>query len=303
MKKILSTFAIVMTACVASAQQEAMYTHYAFNTLSINPAYAGSREALTITALHRSQWVGFKGAPTSQTVNLHAPIGEDMGVGLSVMHDKTGPVNATSVFADYAYKMPLLTGKLSMGIKAGIDMFNIDLTQLTAIDAGDIAVANYSKVNPNVGLGAHFATDKYFIGLSSPRLLPLRYYADNVSGLKSNEKIHAYLMGGYVFDINPKLQLKPIALIKTTGAAPTQAELTGIATLDKRLELGAMLRTGDAFGIIAGFNFDNSLRIGYSFDWSYGINTGRYNAGSHEIVLRYDFIQGVKKKIVSPRNF
>jgi type IX secretion system PorP/SprF family membrane protein len=199
--------------------------------------------------------------------------------------------------------MPLLTGKLSMGIKAGIDMFNIDLTQLTAIDAGDIAVANYSKVNPNVGLGAHFATDKYFIGLSSPRLLPLRYYADNVSGFKSNEKIHAYLMGGYVFDINPKLQLKPIALIKTTGAAPTQAELTGIATLDKRLELGAMFRTGDAFGIIAGFNFDNSLRIGYSFDWSYGINTGRYNAGSHEIVLRYDFIQGVKKKIVSPRNF
>lgn len=303
MKKILSTFAIVMTACVASAQQEAMYTHYAFNTLSINPAYAGSREALTITALHRSQWVGFKGAPTSQTVNLHAPIGEDMGVGLSVMHDKTGPVNATSVFADYAYKIPLLTGKLSMGIKAGIDMFNIDLTQLTAIDAGDIAVANYSKVNPNVGLGAHFATDKYFIGLSSPRLLPLRYYTDNVSGFKSNEKIHAYLMGGYVFDINPKLQIKPIALIKTTGAAPTQAELTGIATLDKRVELGAMFRTGDAFGIIAGFNFDNSLRIGYSFDWSYGINTGRYNAGSHEIVLRYDFIQGVKKKIVSPRNF
>jgi type IX secretion system PorP/SprF family membrane protein len=110
-------------------------------------------------------------------------------------------------------------------------------------------------------------------------------------------------MGGYVFDINPKLQVKPIALIKTTGAAPTQAELTGIATLDKRLELGAMFRTGDAFGVIAGFNFDNSLRIGYSFDWSYGLNTGRYNAGSHELVLRYDFVQGVKKKIVSPRNF
>jgi type IX secretion system PorP/SprF family membrane protein len=226
-----------------------------------------------------------------------------MGVGFSVLHDKVGPVNATSVFADYAYKLPLLTGKLSMGIKAGIDMFNIDLSGLTAIDAGDVAAQNYSKVNPNFGLGAHYSTDKYFVGLSSPRLLPMRYYPDNVQGYKANEKIHAYLMGGYVFDINPKLQVKPIALIKTTGAAPTQAELTGIATLDKRLELGAMFRTGDAFGVIAGFNFDNSLRIGYSFDWSYGLNTGRYNAGSHELVLRYDFVQGVKKKIVSQRNF
>jgi type IX secretion system PorP/SprF family membrane protein len=303
MKKIVSIFAIVLSASYTLAQQEAMYTHYAFNTLSINPAYAGSREALTITALHRSQWVGFKGAPTSQTINIHAPIGEDMGVGLSVMRDKLGPVNATSIFADYAYKLPVLTGKLSLGIKAGVDMFNIDLTNLTAIDAGDVAAQNYSKTNPNFGLGAHYSTDKYFVGLSSPRLLPLRYYPDNVQGFKANEKIHTYLMGGYVFDINSKLQVKPIALIKTTGAAPTQAELTGIATLDKRLELGAMFRTGDAFGVLAGFNFDNSLRIGYSFDWSYGLNTGRYNAGSHELVLRYDFVQGVKKKIVSPRNF
>lgn len=303
MKKIVSIVSIVLSASGAIAQQEAMYTHYAFNTLSINPAYAGSREALTITALHRSQWVGFKGAPTSQTVNVHAPVGEDMGVGLSIMRDKLGPVNTTSVFADYAYKVPLLTGKLSMGIKAGFDMLNLDLTNLTAIDAGDVAAQNYSKTNINLGLGAHYTTDKYFVGLSTPRLLPLRYYPDNVQGFKANQKIHAYLMGGYVFDINPKLQIKPIALIKTTGAAPTQAELTGIATLDKRLEIGAMFRTGDAIGVLAGFNFDNSLRLGYSFDWSYGLNTGRYNAGSHELVLRYDFVQGIKKKIVSPRNF
>lgn len=280
-----------------------MYTHYAFNTLSINPAYAGSREALTLTALNRSQWVGFKGAPTSQTINLHSPIGEDMGVGLSFMHDKTGPVNMNSVYADYAYKIPLMTGKLSMGIKAGFDMYSIDLANLTAIDAGDVVAQNYSKINPNVGLGVHYSTSKYFVGLSSARLLPMRYYQDNVTGQKANQQIHAYLMGGYVFDVNSKLQFKPIALIKTTGSAPTQAELTAMATLDKRLELGAMFRTGDAFGILAGFNFDNSLRIGYSFDWSYGLNTGRYNAGSHEIVLRYDFIQGVKKKIASPRNF
>jgi type IX secretion system PorP/SprF family membrane protein len=303
MKKIISTFAIMLTVLYGNAQQDAMYTHYSFNTLSINPAYAGSREALTITALHRSQWVGFKGAPTSQTINLHAPVGEDMGVGLSILHDRLGPVNSTAVFADYAYKMPLSVGRLSMGIKAGFDMINTDLSNLTAIDNGDVVMQNYSTVNLNFGLGAHYSTDKYFIGLSSPRLLPMRYYPDNVSGYKANQVIHAYLMGGYVFDINSKLQLKPIALIKTTGTAPTQAELTAIATLDKRLEVGGMFRTGDAFGILAGFNFDNNLRIGYSFDWSYGLNTGRYNAGSHELVLRYDFIQGVRKKIVSPRYF
>jgi type IX secretion system PorP/SprF family membrane protein len=303
MKKLVSTIVIVVTGMSAFAQQEAMYAHYAFNTLSINPAYAGSREALTITALHRSQWVGFKGAPTSQTINIHAPLSDDMGGGLSVMRDKLGPMNATSVFADYAYKIPLFTGKLSMGIKAGADIFNIDLSNLTAIDGGDVAAQNYSKVNANVGLGLHYSTEKYYIGLSSPRLLPMRYYPDHVVGKKAYEQIHAYLMGGYVFDLNEQIQIKPIALVKTTGAAPTQADLTCIVSLNKRLELGGMYRTADAFGILAGFNFDNSLRIGYSFDWSFGLNTGRYNAGSHELVLRYDFIQGVKKKIASPRNF
>jgi type IX secretion system PorP/SprF family membrane protein len=303
MKKIVSTIAIVVTGFCVHSQQEAMYTHYAFNTLSINPAYAGSREALTITALHRSQWVGFRGAPTSQTINIHAPLSEDMGGGLTIMRDKLGPMNATSVFADYAYKIPLMNGKLSMGIKAGADFFNVDLANLTVIDGSDIAAQNYSKVNPNVGLGLHYSTEKYYIGLSSPRLLPMRYYPDHVAGKKANEQIHAYLTGGYLFDVNQKLQIKPIVLVKTTGAAPTQADLTLMFALDKRLELGGMYRTGDAFGVLAGFNFDNSLRIGYSFDWSFGLKTGRYNAGSHEIVLRYDFIQGVNKKIASPRNF
>jgi type IX secretion system PorP/SprF family membrane protein len=303
MKRIVLSIVIMLSVTHVMAQQEAMYTHYAFNTLAINPAYAGSREALTVTALHRSQWVGFKGAPSSQTINIHAPVKEDMGVGLSFGHDRVGPLNSTSIFADYAYKIPVSNGKLALGLKAGMDMYSIDLTSLTAIDAGDVSAQNYSKVNLNFGVGAHYSTDKYFVGLSTPRILPMRYYPDNVKGFKANEQLHLYLMGGYIFDVNSKIQLKPIALIKTTGAAPTQAELTAIASLEKKLEIGAMFRTGDAFGVLVGFNFDNSLRLGYSFDWSYGLNTGRYNAGSHELVLRYDFVQGVQKKIVSPRNF
>lgn len=303
MKKRISIIVMFFASLCANAQQEAMYTHYAFNTLAINPAYAGSREALTITALHRSQWVGFKGAPMSQTLTLHSPIGEDMGVGLSFLHDRIGPVVSTAVFADYAYKVPIGTGSLAMGVKAGVDIFNIALSGLTAFDVGDVIAQNYSKVLPNVGVGFHYSHNKYFVGLSSPRLLPLRFYEEQVQGYKANEAIHAYLMGGYMFDINPKFQIKPIAFIRATPMAPIQGEITSIFTFDKRFELGAMYRTGDAFGILAGFNFENNLRIGYSFDWSYALSTGRYNSGSHEIVLRYDFVQAVNKKIVSPRNF
>lgn len=306
MKHIVLTIALLVSTLSTFAQQEAMYTHYAFNTLMINPAYAGSREALTFTALHRSQWVGFKGAPQTETFTMHAPFRDnDMGLGLSILNDHIGPVNNTSFNVDYAYKIPFYNGRLSMGLKGGIDLMQIRLTELYAMDGNDMAIANNvrNQVLPNVGFGAYYSERNYYVGISSPRLVQNRINLVNNSSSLAKEKQHYYIIGGTMLNINPMFALKPMGLIKITGGAPIELDLTAILVMDERYEFGAMMRTRDAFGFLFGINFDNNMRLGYSFDWSFGLNTGRYNAGSHEIIIRYDFIKSDRKAIVSPRYF
>jgi type IX secretion system PorP/SprF family membrane protein len=306
MKNIAITFTLLFCVYSVNAQQEAMYTHYAFNTLSVNPAYAGSRDALTMTALHRSQWVGFKGAPTTQTFTMHAPLRDNsMGLGFSALNDKIGPVNNSSFYLDYAYKIPLGNGKLSMALKGGLDIMQASLTPLLAIDNGDAAIGNNirNEMLPNFGLGTYYSTDNYYLGLSCPRLIQNHINLTNLTSSTAIQRRHYYFIAGTMIDINSNLQVKPMGLIKLTRAAPTELDLTAIFVLDKKIELGGMYRTGDAVGVLFGINFDNNLRLGYSFDWSFGVKTGKYNAGSHEIVLRYDFVKNVKRRIVSPRYF
>lgn len=306
MKYIVLIFALLIFSLGLKAQQEAMYTHYAFNTLVINPAYAGSREALTLTALHRSQWVGFKGAPKTETFTIHAPFRDnDMGLGVSIMNDNIGPVNNTSFNIDYAYKIPLWNGRLSMALKGGLDLMQINLTDLLSIDANDQSIANNvrNQLLPNLGLGTYYSKENFYVGISCPRLLRNRINLVNNGTDLAREKQHYYFIGGTMITINPNLYVKPMGLIKITAGAPIQGDLTAIFVLDKRYEFGGMIRTKDAFGFLFGINFENHIRLGYSFDWSFGLNTGRYNGGSHEIVLRYDFIKNERKAIVSPRYF
>ena len=306
MKNSLLTFAIVLCSLTVSGQQEAMYTHYAFNTLSVNPGYAGSREALTLTLLHRSQWVGFKGAPTTQTFTLHTPIRDnEMGIGLSAMNDRIGPVNNSSFYLDYAYKIPVYNGLLSAGLKGGLDIMQANLVGLAATDQNDLSIANNvrNEILPNFGLGVYYSTDRYYVGLSSPRLIQNQINLINMTSTEAIEKRHYYLIAGAIFRINENLQVKPMALAKVTAAAAAEVDFTGIVVLDEKYEFGAMYRTGDALGALFGINFDNNLRVGYSFDWSIGVQTGKNNAGSHELILRYDFIRAVRRKIVSPRHF
>jgi type IX secretion system PorP/SprF family membrane protein len=306
MKHLIPTIAIILCSLSVVAQQEAMYTHYAFNTLMVNPAYAGSREALTLTALHRSQWVGFKGAPHTQTITAHAPFRDnDMGLGISIMNDKIGPVNNTGFFADYAYKIPFHNGRLSMALKGGIDLVQIDLNALYAHDQSDVLIANNvrNEVLPNFGVGLYYSEENYYVGLSTPRIINNKLNIVNSSSSQARVQQHYYLIGGTMLSVLPNLQFKPMGLLKLTSSAPAELDITGIAVLDQKFEIGAMYRTRDAFGVLFGINFDSNLRLGYSFDWSFGLNTGKYNGGSHEIILRYDFIQNDRRKIVSPRYF
>jgi type IX secretion system PorP/SprF family membrane protein len=309
MKKLLISASLLLTGIISFAQQDAMFTHYMFNTLAVNPGYAGSRDALTITGLHRSQWVSFPGAPTTQTLTLHTPIHNDqLGLGLSVLNDKIGPTNTTAIYADFAYKLKLNEkAKLAFGLKGGINLRSNGLSSLALDETNDDAFANdvVSDVLPNFGFGLYYYTDKYYVGLSTPKLLENNFTTNTVSGSLSSasEKRHYFLIAGTVFPITDHIKLKPTGFMKVTEAAPIEGDITLTALFKEKLWAGVMFRTGDALGLLVGANITDQLSLGYSFDWSYTNTTFKYNAGSHELMLRYDLIYNNAQRIRSPRYF
>jgi len=307
MKKIFLTAALMIAVLVSWAQQDAMFTHYSFNTLAVNPGYAGSRDALTVTLLNRSQWVSFPGAPTTQTLTMHAPVAnEKVGVGFSILNDKIGPTSQISFFGDFAYKIKVGKGKLAFGLKGGFNMVTLDINSLTTTQPNDPAFQEnvQSKMLPNVGAGAYYSTAKYYVGLSTPRLLENNFSTDATS-VASSEQRHYFFIGGAIFNLNPSgsIKLKPTTFIKVTSGAPVEMDLTALFYLNDAFWAGPMFRTGDAVGLLGGMNIMENLSFGYSYDWSFANRTGEYNGGSHELMLRYDFFFNHQKKIKSPRYF
>ena len=309
MKKIIIGILTLMLFTSIEGQQDAMFTHYAFNTLAVNPAYAGTRDALTVTTLHRSQWVGFEGAPNTQTLTLHTPIHNDkLGMGLSIMNDKIGPINTMSLYGDFAYKIKINEkGKLALGLKGGINLMQGELNTLNLDEQNDASFTNNieSKILPNFGFGAYYYTAKWYVGLSTPKLLENNFSTNTVTGSSglSGEQRHFYVIGGTVLSISQNLKFKPSTFIKVTKAAPIEADLTGMFIYKDLFEAGVMLRTGDAVGALFGYNINNQFRVGYSYDWSFTNKTFKYNGGSHELMIRYDFIYKDKARIRSPRYF
>ena len=286
-------------------QQDAMYTHYAFNTLSVNSGYAGSRDALTVTGLGRFQWVGFEGAPITQTLTVHTPIyKENFGVGLSRINDKIGPLNTTAFYIDAAYHLKVNSRghRLAMGLKGGGNLVQGDLNSVSTTDSDDPSFTNQvpTQFLPNVGVGGYYYTDRWYVGLSAPKLL------ENSLGngaSSSKESRHYFLIAGFLVDLNKSFKLKPSSFVKITSSTPIEADVSALLIYRDLLWGGGMFRTGDAFGLLAGVNITPQWALGYSFDYSYGLKTLTYNGGSHEIMIRYDFIYKSKGKIKSPRYF
>jgi type IX secretion system PorP/SprF family membrane protein len=305
---ILTVAALMYTT--ADAQQVPMYTHYMYNTLVINPAYAGSRDALTITALHRTQWVNFEGAPSTQTITMHSPLrNKQLGLGLSVMKDKIGPLNSISVVGDFAYIIKVSDkANLALGLSGGVNMVSVDLNTLQLEQQNDpvFTDAIQNKVTPDVGFGAYYSRERFYAGASVPNLLQNNYSnSSNSDGvtLIGKEQRHYFFIAGTVFKLSEGLELKPTTLVKVTESAPMQIDLTGTFIIMKRILIGGMYRSGDAVGALVGFNITPQFNIGYSYDWSYGLSSGTYNQGSHEIMLRYDFLTQGQKQIHNPRYF
>jgi len=310
LKIIIVVLVLTLGSLTINAQQDPMYTHYMNNTLAVNPAYAGSRDALTVTSLQRIQWIDFKGAPITQTVTMHMPLKkEHIGIGLSVLNDKIGPSNNTSVLLDYAFIMRLTTkSKLALGLSAGMNIFQARLNSLQLDEDSDPAfqsnINNYIALN--FGFGAYYSRERFYAGFSIPNLLQNSYSAINKEDgniLVGKEKRHYFFIAGTLLNISDNLDFKPTTLIKITAAAPIQIDFTASFIIMKKFLVGAMFRSGDAFGGLVGLDITEQFHVGYSYDWSYGLKTFKYNQGSHELVLRYDFLFFDKKQIHSPRYF
>jgi len=305
MKKIIITAVILVSALFAKAQQDAMFTHYMFNTLSVNPAYAGSRGAMTFNALHRSQWVGFEGAPVTQTFTMHTPMfNQNLGLGLSVLNDKIGPTNTTSFNLDLAYHLRLgAKARLSFGLKGGVSLWKGNFTDLNLDNKNDASFSNnINKTLPNVGFGMYYYQERFYIGVSSPKIMENKIEA---SAINVTEARHYFLIAGGVIDLNQSgsVQLKPTGFLKVTEAAPIEGDVTATFLFRNKFWLGAMYRTGDAYGALIGINLTPQFALGYSFDYSTTNTTFRYNSGSHEVMLQYDLFFKDKSKIKSPRYF
>jgi len=309
MKKYILVFSFVIASLVSLGQQEAMFTHYMHNTVAVNPAYAGTSDALSLTLLHRSQWVGFDGAPQTQTISLNAPlIIENVGVGGSILNDKIGPIKRIAVNGDFSYKIKVSEkGKLSFGLKAGVNLLSADVNSLKAYDTDDKVLQDNltTKVKPNFGFGMYYYTSKFYAGISTPRMLKNDIVEATTAGdikLASDARHYFTILGG-IIDLNENIKFKPTLLVKVTKDAPIQTDLSTSFIFNDNFWVGAMYRTGDAAGLLVGMNITDQVILGYSFDSSFANRTFTYNNGSHEIMLQYDIRIRSRDAVLSPRYF
>ncbi|MDX1326065.1 MAG: type IX secretion system membrane protein PorP/SprF [Arenibacter sp.] len=306
----LGLFLLLFTGSEVMAQQDAQYTQYMYNTVSVNPAYTGSRGHISIAALHRSQWVGLDGAPTTQTLNMHSPIGyRGVGLGFSIVNDKIGPTSETYFDGDFSYTVHTSReGRLSFGLKASAHLLDIRFSELnqdyTNSNGPDPTLQNDidNKFSPNIGAGVYYRTDKFYVGLSVPRFLQTTHF-DGAVLSTAKERMNFYLITGYVFDINAYLKFKPTLLTKMVSGAPLQVDVSANFMLKEKFILGAAYRWDAAVSAMAGFQVSSELLIGLGYDReTTELGQAMFNDGSFEIILRYDFISHITN-LKSPRFF
>ena len=308
MKRKLIGLVLVLLSGLIHAQQDAQFTQYMYNTINVNPAYAGSRGVMSIFGLHRTQWVGLEGAPLTNTASINTPIGNNVGLGLSFINDRIGPSNENNIAVDFAYRITVSPWySLAFGLKASGNLLNIDFTKLNQYDQNDYEFDTNidHKFSPNIGVGVYLYSDKTYVGLSAPNLLETKHFDRYAStGSESHvakEKIHYYLIAGHVFDLSPDIKFKPATMIKIIEGAPLQVDLSANFLIYEKFTAGIAYRWSASVSGLAGFQVSDSWFIGYAYDME-TTRLANYNSGSHELFLRYELFKKYDK-IISPRFF
>ena len=300
---------ITLLLSIASyGQQDAQYTQYMYNTISVNPAYAGSRQAMSIFALHRTQWVGIEGAPVTNSFSINTPISESkVGLGLSFVNDQIGPSDENNIAIDFSYTIPASEKyKMSFGIKASANLLNVDFTKLDQYPGDPIFEQNIdNKFSPNIGVGFYLHSDKGYLGLSAPNLIETEHFDGSATSSSTShiatERINYYLIAGYVFDMSPSLKFKPSLQTKYVQGAPLQVDLSANFMIEEKFVAGLAYRWSAAMSAMVGFQVSDSFFVGYAYDFD-TTDLADYNSGSHEIFLRYELFNKFDK-IISPRFF
>jgi type IX secretion system PorP/SprF family membrane protein len=303
MKKYSLIVILVFMSVFVNAQQDPHFTQYFDNALFVNPAYAGSKGVMNITGLHREQWVGFEGRPRSTTFSIHSPLTyESVGLGFTLVNDQIGPIQQTMFYGDFSYSIRFRQKdhKLSFGLKAGVNMINISSNDLATTDPSDPKLLNNvrNQINPNFGLGIYYHTPKFFVGLSSPKILENSY--DGLS--KTNvERRHYFGIIGGVIKLSNTWKLRPSAQIKVTMGAPIGIDLSTAGIYREKFWMGAMYRVNAAFGAFVQYQITPQFKLGIASD--FGTQQIRnYNYGTFEMLASYDFVFK-KQGIRSPRYF
>ncbi len=312
---LASLFLLVVFWETANAQQDAQYTQYMFNTMSVNPAYAGSRGQLSIAGLYRSQWVGLEGAPQTFTFNLHSPIrNSNVGYGVSVVNDKIGDGTVQETYIDglISYTVDVsLEGKLSFGLKLGGNLLNLDFAQLRQREGFEEAIVAdniENQFSPNVGLGVYYHTNKFYVGLSAPNLLETEHFDNsnsdaNAIDFLAKDRVNFYAITGYVLDLNDNLKFKPALLTKVVGGAPLQVDVSANFLLVDTFSFGAAYRWNAAVSALAGFQITDQIMLGLAYDKeTTDFGAKQFSSGSFEIFLRWELLRSFEK-LVSPRFF
>lgn len=299
-----------LSAVKVQAQQDPHYTQYMYNMNVVNPAYAGSKESISGALLYRQQWVGLEGAPRTGTFSIHSPVGKNVGLGLSAISDKIGPVEETNVYTDFSYTINLGgQSRLAFGLKAGATFQRIGLLSEIGSgytqDPGDFAFDEDSNnIKLNMGSGMFFYTDKFYASFSIPNMLDSKHLDITRNGQEyqfGSETQHYFLTSGYVFDLSATTKFKPSFMLKSAFKAPTSLDCSANFLFLEKYEIGATYRLDDSFGAMMNFAVTPSIRIGYAYDHVISEIKGTAPS-SHEFMLIFD-LNLSKKVSVSPRFF
>lgn len=298
--KLAITFGMALSFQL-NAQQDPQFTQYFDNALFVNPAYAGSTRMLTATTIHREQWVGFDGRPSSTTISLHSPLTyESVGLGITAVRDVIGPLSQTMFYGDFSYSLKLTDkSKLSFGLKAGLNVISSQTSLLQTTQSNDINLLTNvrSRINPNFGFGVYYHTPKFFAGLSTPKLIE-----QSLDGTdKNKEKRHYFGIVGAVIPVSSSWKIRPTSQVKATIGAPISIDLSVAGIYQDKVWFGSMYRLNAALGVFAQYQISPSFRIGLASDFS-TTQIRKYNYGTYEFLLSYDFSFN-KQGIRSPRYF
>jgi type IX secretion system PorP/SprF family membrane protein len=300
--KILAFLLAIAFINKAHSQQQVMFTQYMFNTLAINPAYAGSHGTFSATALMREQWSGLDGAPSTQTFSIHAPVRDQkMGLGFLFLHDKIGVTNQTGAYFSYAYKIEFPNeAKLSFGLQGGFTNFNAKFSQISSTDP-TFAGNDVLEWQPNAGAGVFYSTERFYAGLSVPQLIESEFDRENPDS-DSRLVRHYFVSSGYVFDLNADLKLKPNVLVKYVNGAPVQLDLNANLLIKEIVWVGMSWRSFDSMDAILQLQVSPRLQLGYAYDFATHSELQRVNSSSHELMLNYR-IPTSRDRVVTPRYF